>query len=246
MTDPTDHFTHSTTPYWQEILPEDSPSGARQPPYRFCYPARLPDGRILELPLRAVPGGNRAVASLIANQASFHVIETLVSFMIPLARRTRPDCIVGLPTLGLSFAPAVASALGHQNFIPLGYSRKFWYRDDMSVPVRSITSPGGSKSLFIDPNMIPRISGKRVVIVDDAISSGTTITAAIALLDKVNCAVCGIVTAMRQGVAWRAALDAASPGMAALVASPVAGPVFDRHRDGWMPVEGTLDGETLP
>ncbi len=112
MTENRTHFTHATTPYWQEILSADDPSGQRTAPYRYCFPARFPDGRILELPLRAVPNSDRAVASLIANQASFTVTETLISSMVSLAENMRPDLIVGLPTLGLAFAPGIACPSG--------------------------------------------------------------------------------------------------------------------------------------
>lgn len=241
-TDTTSHFTHATTSYWQTILPaDDTLMDSRSPVYRYSYPAPLPDKRRLALPIRAIPGTNRAVASLIANQASFQVIDALASFMTPMAASFEADIIVGLPTLGLAFAPTVASRLGHDNFVPLGYSEKFWYSKELSVPVRSITSPGGGKLLYIDPNILPRLAGKRVVVVDDAVSSGTTTAAACMLLAKLDCTICGIVVAMRQGVSWRDKLDATKPGHAALVKSPLAGPLFERVTDGWAPITGTLD-----
>ena len=73
--------TPFTTGYWQQFV-DGWPSGtAPQPPYHLDYPARLPDGRVLVLPLRELPEGNRAVASLIVNQASFAVVEGLADHM---------------------------------------------------------------------------------------------------------------------------------------------------------------------
>lgn len=49
----------------------EPPTAATPPPYHGRYPARLPDGRVLLLPPRQLPGApDRAVASTISTQAS--------------------------------------------------------------------------------------------------------------------------------------------------------------------------------
>lgn len=235
-----DDYVKPTTGFWQEILPADDPAGQVAVPYRYGYPALLPDGRILVLPLRRLPDGGRAVASLIANQASFAVMETLAEHMADKARAIGADLVIGVPTLGLVFAPTVARLLGHPNFVPLGYSRKFWYRDELSEPVQSITSPDARKSVFIDPNMLPRLKGRRVAVVDDAVSSGTTLLSVLALLERLDCTIAGIVVAMKQGVAWRARLNERDPALAGMVHGAFAAPVFERVEGGWAPIPGTL------
>jgi len=237
-------FTKPTTAFWQEILPPEHPVGRASAPYRFGFPARLPDGRILELPLRRLPaddrtGVDRAVASLIANQASFAVCETLSGFMATEARAAGAEVIVGMPTLGLVFAPRVAELLGQPNYLPLGYSRKFWYRDELSEPVHSVTSPGRAKSVFIDPNMLPRLAGRRVVVVDDAVSSGTTLISVLTLLERLDCSLAGIVVAMRQGNSWRERLSARSAELPSLVRGAFDSPIFERVEGGWRPIEAT-------
>ena len=119
-------YTEATTGYWQELTTEIPPRFPASPPFRFGYPVRLPCGRILVLPLRALPGGNRAVASLIANQASTIVVAALADHMAAEARAFDAEIVVGLPTLGLAFASLVAERLGQSRYVPLGYSRKFW------------------------------------------------------------------------------------------------------------------------
>lgn len=138
---------------------------------------RLPDGRVLVLPLRRLPEGGRAVASLIANQASFEVVAALADHMTDLTRATGAEVVIGMPTLGLTFAPLVAERLGHARYVPLGYSRKFWYDDALSAPIFSITSPGGEKRLYLDPNAVPLLEGRRVCMVDDAVSTGSSVLA---------------------------------------------------------------------
>ncbi|MBO0333125.1 hypothetical protein J0X12_05860 [Sneathiella sp. CAU 1612] len=230
-----------TTGFWQELIPAGDPKIPQEPPYQYGYPAPLPDGRALLLPLRKLPEGDRAVASLIANQASFPVINSLSAAMVEIAKSFDPDQIVGLPTLGLAFAPMIADGLGQQNFIPLGYSRKFWYADEFAEPVHSITSPDKTKKIFLDPNMLPRLKKKRVVIVDDAISSGSTIVSVLKLLQRIDCDVVGILVAMRQGVLWKSKLESAMPGMASKVRSVIAAPLFERADEGWVPIAETID-----
>lgn len=233
-----DDFTESTLSYWQELAPTVPARFSATPPHRYGYPVSLPDGRVLVLPLRRLPDGAHAVASLIANQASHAVVAALADMMAHEARALAGDVVVGLPTLGLSFAALVAERLGQPRYVPLGYSRKFWYADALSEPVSSITSPEAGKRLRLDPNLLPLIKGRRVVLVDDAISTGATAIAACRLLERAGAQVAGMVVAMKQTDRW-------ASGMAGVLAAEkvraVYGcPRFTLRADGWWPDEATL------
>ncbi|RDI78986.1 hypothetical protein Vi05172_g11001 [Venturia inaequalis] len=200
------HFTQPTTNYWQEILP--STTVINHPPYQYSVPVTLPDNRILNLPIRQLSHDpTQAVASLLVNQASMQVVEELGTFLADLVRPYKPDMIIGLPTLGLTLAPIVAQKLGHTRYIPMGYSKKFWYTEDLSTAVSSITSPGiGEKRVYLDPHLLPLIRGKRVAIIDDAVSSGSTVSAVWDLVEGLcgEICVCGVV--MVQGRRWEGVL----------------------------------------
>lgn len=229
MTD--NRFVEPTTDYWQELL--SSNALMTEAPFRYAFPAKLPDGRVLLLPIRQRPDDpSRAVASLIANHASFDVVDALADAMTALARSFEPEVIVGIPTLGLALAPLTAKALGHQNYVPLGYSRKFWYQEDLAEPVRSITSPDAGKHVFLDPNILPRISGKRVVLVDDTISSGITASAVLRLLERVEAKPVGLIFAMSQGNLWREQID---PSAHDKVRAVFFSPLLLASADGWIP-----------
>jgi adenine/guanine phosphoribosyltransferase-like PRPP-binding protein len=231
--------TRPTTGYWQRLL-DAWPSGAApKPPYQFDYPVMLPDGRVLELPLRELPEGGRAVASLIANQASFTVVNALAEHMSKLARAWTVDVVVGLPTLGLTFAPGVAERLGHERYVPLGYSRKFWYDDALSEPVLSITSPNGHKRLYLDPNAVTLLEGKRICMVDDAISTGSSVKSALRLLERAGLNVAVVVVAMKQTTRWNASLEQFSQ-LGDAVQGVFGCPMFTWQTGGWVPIEGTL------
>ena len=182
--------------FWQEILPAGAvPVGG--------YPVRFDDGRLLLLPLRRLPQGGGVLASLIINQASFALVQALSADLAAKLNPFAPDVVVGLPTLGLTLAAAVAQALGHSRFVPLGNSAKFWYRDDLSVPLSSVTTPEQSKRLYVDPRMLPLLSGRRIALIDDVISSGTSMVAAIDLLRRCDVEPAVLGTAMLQSDRWQ-------------------------------------------
>ena len=232
--------TGPTTAYWQHLLAGWPGDSAAQPPYSLDFPVRLPGGRVLLLPLRALPEVGCAVASLIANQASFAVVAALADHMADLARAAGAELIVGMPTLGLTFAPLIAQRLGHERYVPLGYSRKFWYDDALSEPVFSITSPGGEKRLDLDPNVVPLLEGKRICLVDDAISTGSSVLAGYRLLARLGLPLAAVVVAMKQTTRWQGPLAEVSPALRNCVRAVFGCPLFAASRNGWVPVEGTM------
>lgn len=229
-----------TTSFWQELLPDWPGARVPMPPFHVSYPVRLGSGRVLVLPLRPLPDGKHAVASLIANQAAVTVVEALAAEMADLVRADAPDCVVGLPTLGLAFAPLVATGLGHARYAPLGYSRKYWYDDALSEPIQSITSPGGAKRLYLDPNLLPLLQGRRVCVVDDAVSTGSSLLAVHRLFSRLGIEISGFAVAMKQTTRWLAALEAADPALPGKVRGVFGCPMFERTADGFVPVPDTL------
>jgi adenine/guanine phosphoribosyltransferase-like PRPP-binding protein len=198
--------------FWQAIEPG---SGiADEPLLRGSFPARMPNGDVLHLPIRPLDDGVHGLASLIINQASFAVQEQLAAMLAQLLVPFDPEIVVGLPTLGLTLAGLTAKALGHSRYVPLGTSRKFWYDERLSVGMSSITT-AAERRLYLDPRLLPLIAGKRVALIDDVVSSGTSMVAGLALLG--TCGVCPVVlgVAMRQTARWRQRLteiDARWPG----------------------------------
>lgn len=194
------------------------------PPFGARYPARMPDGRFLHLPIRPI-----GVAGLIVTQASFSVVRHLASWMAEAAAPLRAEMVMGLPTLGHVLAPLIAEGLGHPNWVAAGYSRKLWYEERLSVPMRSITSIA-ERRLWLDPRMLPRLAGRRVLLVDDVISSGASAQAGLALLAQAGLRPVGLCVAMEQTMAWRAAWPVELP-----VVSLCRTPRLTLSAAGWMP-----------
>jgi adenine/guanine phosphoribosyltransferase-like PRPP-binding protein len=219
--------------FWQTIEPAGTFDLAPAEGFVDGFPASMPDGRQLLLPIRVLPGdGSAAVASLIINQASFAVEDALAEATAALLSPYKPEVIVGVPTLGLPLASNVARRLGHARMVALGTSRKFWYRQDLSAPMTSITSPDQQKTIFLDPRSLPLVAGRRVAVVDDVISSGTSMAAVLSLLERAGVEPVVIAAAMLQGRKWRTTLAAWQDRILA----PLVSPRLARTADGqWLP-----------
>lgn len=233
--------------FWQRLHPPGTLD--TEPPNGFSdlYSASLPDGRQIALPIRALPGdGKSGVASLIVNQASFAVEDALVDAMTRACRAFEPDIVVGVPTLGLPLANGVARRLGHARMVALGTSRKFWYDEALSHPLSSITSPGQMKRLYLDPRMLPLLAGRRVLVVDDVISSGASMRAVLGLLAMAGVRPVGLAFAMVQTDRWRGALSEIDPSLLESVIGAIATPLLAQAPGGgWWP-SGKVDAAPPP
>lgn len=225
--------------FWQDIHPAGSFDSSG--PHEARFPAMLDDGRQMLLPIRTLADGRYGIASLIVNQASFAVLRALSEDVAAKLKSYRPEVIVGLPTLGLTLAAAVAEALGHTRYVPLGTSRKFWYEDELSVPLTSITTPNQQKRLYVDPRMLPLIQGRRVVLIDDVMSSGASMAAGLSLLAAVGVEPVAVGAAMLQTDRWRKAIAAAGTQWPERVVGAFSTPLLVRSGDGgWVAAPPSL------
>jgi adenine/guanine phosphoribosyltransferase-like PRPP-binding protein len=221
--------------FWQSFDPLS--------PSHDVHDAPMPDGRRLSLPLRDL--GDFAVAGLIANQASFAVLDQLAAWLAEAAQALAPEVIVGLPTLGHSVGAATARALGHANWVAPSTTRKRWYDDAASVSLGSITAPpigaNAGRRMWLDPRLLRRLSGRRVAIVDDVISNGTSARAGLALLRAVGIEPVGVLVAMLQGNRWRDNWETSMP-----VVGAFSTPLFHRDGAGWVETPGTRLTDCCP
>jgi len=210
------------TDVWQ-ALHKDLPHGVQEDQETYAVPF---DGHSILLPIRALSDGERGVASFILNQASFSVLDAVADALAQKLTPYQPDIIVGVPTLGLPLAEAVARRLGHSRIVPLSTSRKFWYDEKLSVNMSSITSPGKEKRLYLDPRMIPLLTG-RIAVIDDVLSSGSSIASTLGLLYLQQVEPVVIGTAMLQGAVWKSRVGACP------VEGAFATPILRKTDAGW-------------
>lgn len=221
------------TGFWQNFEPHPEETPTQQQ-----FVARMPDGSGLALPMRDL--GDFAVAGLISTQASFTVVDRIADWMADVVAPIEADIVAGLPTLGHVFAAHLARRLGHPNWVALGTTRKLWYDEALSVPLSSITSPAAGRRLWLDPRMTPRLRGRRVLLVDDVISTGTSARAGLAVLQAAGTPASAVAVAMAQANRWRADWPADIPLLAAF-----ATPMFNRTQDGWAAIPGSAASDCV-
>lgn len=224
------------TAFWQHFDPYAPAADGK---VHDRYVARMPDGSGLALPVRDL--GEIAVAGLISNQASFEVVERIADWLALATATLGAEVVAGLPTLGHIFAYLVARRLGHANWVALGTTRKLWYDEALSVPLTSITSPTVGRRLWLDPRVVPRLQGRRVLLVDDVISTGSSAHAGLAVLRAADPQAVAVGVAMTQGDRWRADWPDSVPLVAAF-----ATPRFVRLDDGWVAVAGSVAVDCCP
>lgn len=88
---------------------------------------------------------------------------------------------------------------------------------------------------YRDRGRVPAVSGRRVALVDDVISTGASSAAALRLLGGAGANIVAIGALLTEGDAWRAALGP----HADLVRAPGTIPLFEPAPDGgWRPRVG--------
>ncbi len=91
--------------------------------------------------------------------------------------RRRPfDMVLTAEAKSIPLAFALSSLLGKERFLVARKSVKKYMEGFVEVPVRSITTRGGQR-LVLPANDARLVSGKRVCILDDVVSTGGTFDA---------------------------------------------------------------------
>lgn len=122
-----------------------------------------------------------------------------------LLREADVDLVASAATLGIPVAIEVTRALGLDDYLILQKSNKVHLRDALSEPLKSITSDGRQR-LLLDPARLAQLNGARVAFVDDVISSGASVHAAITLLERAGAEVAAIGALLTEGDQWREVL----------------------------------------
>lgn len=119
----------------------------------------------------------------------------------------RPDIVVGSATLGIPVAIELSRHLGLDGYVILQKSPKIHLGDALVEQVESVTSKGPQR-LLLDRQAIKLLKGKRVVIVDDVVATGSSMAAAVRLVRKAGGDIVGIGVILTEGHEWRGVLGA--------------------------------------
>jgi adenine/guanine phosphoribosyltransferase-like PRPP-binding protein len=133
-------------------------------------------------------------------------VETASRELADRFRSVAPEIVAAPATLGLPIALEVSRALGLDDYVILQKSKKIHLGDALSEPVRAITSASPSE-LLLDRRRIPAVAGRRVLFVDDVLSSGSSSAAALRLLERAGAEIVGVGAFLAEGDGWVAALS---------------------------------------
>ena len=125
-----------------------------------------------------------------------------------LAKELEPykvDLVVAVATMGIPLAIEVTKALGLNDYVILQKTPKLHLRDAITEPVKSITT-GAQQRLLFDAAKVDFVKGKRVALVDDVISTGASMRAALNLLHRVGAKPVVIGTLLTEASTWRKVL----------------------------------------
>lgn len=115
------------------------------------------------------------------------------------------DIVVAPATLGIPLAIEISRSLGLDDYLILQKTAKHHLRDALRESVTSITS-GPGQQLLLDRARVDAVAGKRVLLVDDVISTGGAILACVRLLELAGATIVGIAALLTEGDAWRDSL----------------------------------------
>ena len=108
------------------------------------------------------------------------------------------DVVVTAEAKGIPLAHEMARQAGDKKYILARKGPKLYMRDIFSVTVHSITTAKEQK-LYLDGADAALMKGKRILIVDDVISTGESLHALEALVEKAGGEICGRMAILAEG-----------------------------------------------
>ncbi len=115
-----------------------------------------------------------------------------------LERAPEYDYIITAEAKGIPLAHEMARQAGAAKYILARKGPKLYMRDIFSVTVNSITTAKEQK-LYLDGADAALMKGKKILIVDDVISTGESLKALEALVEKAGGEICGRMAILAEG-----------------------------------------------
>jgi adenine/guanine phosphoribosyltransferase-like PRPP-binding protein len=180
----------------------------------------------IDLPLVRI-AEDLSIALLITVDFGVAFAERAAQELAEQLRELDVDIVASVATMGIPLAIEVSRALGLDDYLIFQKTPKIHLADAITEPVRSITTDSSQKLLF-DRARVPAAAGRRVALVDDVVSTGASIRAALRLLRTVGAEPVAIGVLLTEAAAWRNTLGVDAD----LVRSLGSIPLFRRNPDG--------------
>ena len=108
------------------------------------------------------------------------------------------DYLITAEAKGIPLAHEMARQAGDAKYFVARKGSKLYMRDTFGVAVRSITTDR-EQHLYLDGNDAKLMKGKRILILDDVISTGESLSALEALVEKAGGIICGRMAILAEG-----------------------------------------------
>ena len=176
----------------------------------------------LELPLVSL-SSDLAIALMITVDLDRTFIDEAGRQLADTLKHLDVDVVVTIATMGIPVAISVATALGHEQYLVLHKTPKIHLSDALVESLISITT-AIEQHLYLDRARQDLVRGQRVAILDDVISTGASVGAALRLVRRAGATVVAIGVLATEGATWRSALDDDAVLVRALGALPLFRP----------------------
>lgn len=115
-----------------------------------------------------------------------------------LAKAPEYDYILTAEAKGIPLAHEMARQAGNAKYILARKGPKLYMRDIFCVTVQSITT-AKEQRLYLDGADAALMKGKKILVVDDVISTGESLKALEALVEKAGGEICGKMAILAEG-----------------------------------------------
>ena len=163
-------------------------------PERDTYPVEVA-GLRRGLPLFEVaPGVRIAVLNILGDT---ELVEACARALADRLARVEFDLIVTPEAKSIPLAHALARVIG-RGYVVLRKVRKVYMGETVEVETVSITT-GVPQTLYLDEKDRDKVSGRRVVLLDDVVSTGSTLVGMRALMAKAGAIVAAEAAVFTEG-----------------------------------------------
>ncbi len=115
-----------------------------------------------------------------------------------LAKVPQYDYLITAEAKGIPLAHEMARQAGNAKYLLARKAPKLYMRDIFSVTVNSITT-ANEQRLYLDGADAALMKGKKILLVDDVISTGESMSALEALVTKAGGIICGRAAILAEG-----------------------------------------------
>jgi adenine/guanine phosphoribosyltransferase-like PRPP-binding protein len=168
-----------------------------------------------------------AVALMITVDLGVRFSEIAGQELAELLRPFEVEIVASVATMGIPVAIEVSRSLGLDDYVIVQKTPKIHLADALSQPLRSITT-GQRQQLLFDRARVAAVRNRNVALIDDVISTGGSVKAALALLRDAGARPVAIGVLATEGDQWRSLIGAD----AELVHTLGVLPLFARLPDG--------------